>query len=51
MPEWIEKKEVTGMCMLIKNIDDGEVLERWQFVIETQGDVNKNTYVSVKHLK
>ena len=40
--DWLMKKTVQKLVIVIKNIDTNEVLERWQFDVECDKSVTEN---------
>lgn len=43
-PDWLEKKQMKKLALVISKMQKREVLERWQFDIMTDLDIQENGY-------
>jgi len=46
--EWLYKMTVQKLVIVIRSLDNGEVIERWQFNVECdKSNIDNKMYVSV----
>lgn len=49
--DWLVKRQVNKVALIITNVKSQEVLERWDFVVEYEGNSNSSEQSSDKPLK